>query len=373
MTSLDPGTLGSVTYSTDAPVILIDDEAKGELGRDLRRLDVEENTMGLRTLVARFHADSPESDGSADELSYLDGDVIDLGRKISVVIGPPGDSRTIFTGTVSAIEAGFDEGDAPTVSVCAEDALMRLRFRQRTATWTDMSDADIVAAIAADHGLGSQTDIDGPTYPLVQQAEESDLAFLRNRALRLNAEIWIDADDVIHIAEREQRDGVELVLTQGNDLIAATARVDLAHQRSEITFRGWDDNRVEAIAESVDGEVIAAEVDGGRTGPDVVAEVFENAVLSRARRDVLSTERGLSYAEAEMRRRARSFVTVEGTTNGSPDLVPGARLDLRRVGEPFNGPGYRVTWAHHGYDLSSGYRTNFRAERPSLGGPAGGS
>jgi phage protein D len=323
--------------------------------------------MGLRTLVARFHGDSPDSDGSAEQLAYLDGDVFDLGRRISVVIGPPGDSRTIFTGTISAIEAGFDEGDAPTVSVYAEDALMRLRFRQRTATWTDMSDADIVSAIAADHGLGSVTDIDGPTYPLVQQAEESDLAFIRNRATSLNAEIWIDADDVLHFVERERRPGVELVLTQGNDLLSATARVDLAHQRSEITFRGWDDGRVEQIAETAGGDVIAAVVAAGRTGPDVVADVFSESSLNRSRRDVLSAERGRHYAEAEMRRRARSFVTVEGTTNGSPDLVPGAKLDLRRIGAPFSGAGYRVTWMHHGYDLSTGHRTCFRAERPALG------
>ncbi|MDH3299303.1 MAG: contractile injection system protein, VgrG/Pvc8 family [Acidimicrobiia bacterium] len=367
MTSTEPGTLASVTYTTDAPVVLIDDEARGELGRDLRRLDVEEDIMGLRTLVARFHGDSPDSDGSADQLAYLDGDVIDLGRRISVVIGPPGDSRTIFTGTLSAIEAGFEEGDAPTVSVYAEDALMGLRFRQRTATWTDMTDADIVSAIAADHGLGSETDVEGPTYPLVQQAEESDLAFIRQRALRINAEIWIDGDDVLHFAERERRPGVELVLTQGNDLLSATARVDLAHQRSEVTFRGWDDSQVAAIAETADGAVVAAEVAGGRTGPDVVAGVYRQSTLSRSRRDILSAERGRHYAEAEMRRRARSFVTVEGTTNGSPDLIPGTKLDLRRVGAPFNGPGYRVTWVHHGYDLSSGHRTNFRAERPALG------
>ena len=367
MTSTEPGTLSSVTYTTDAPVVLIDDEAKGELGRDLRRLDVEEDIMGLRTLVARFHGDAPDSDGSAEELAYLDGDIIDLGRRISVVIGPPGDSRTIFTGTISAIEAGFDEGDAPTVSVYAEDALMRLRYRQRTATWTDMSDADIVAAIAADHGLGSQTDVDGPTYPIVQQAEESDLAFIRNRAMRVNAEIWVDGGDVLHFVERERRPGVELVLTQGNDLLSATARVDLAHQRSEVTFRGWDDSRVEQISESAGADVIAAEVAGGRTGPDVVGEVFSESTLSRSRRDILSADRGRHYAEAEMRRRARSFVTVEGTTNGTPDLIPGAKLDLRRVGAPFNGPGYRVTWMHHGYDLSSGHRTDFRAERPALG------
>ena len=96
------------------------------------------------------------------------------------------------------------------------------------------------------------------------------------------------------------------------------------------------------------------------------ADVFDQASIRRSRRDVLSSDSAQAYADAEMRRRARAFVTVEGTTAGSPDLVPGARLDLRRVGGPFEGDGYRVTFAHHSYDPTTGYRTRFRAERPQV-------
>lgn len=243
---------------------------------------------------------------------------------------------------------------------------MRLRLRERTATYTDMSDADIAADIAADHGLGAAAAATGPTYPIVQQWEESDLSFIRNRALRLNAEVWVDSDDVLHFADRDQREGAELLLVQGNELISVHTRADLAHQRSEVKFRGWDDRQVAAIAETAGPDVVAAEVAGGRTGPDIVRDAFAEPGLSRARRDVLSTAAAGAYAEAEMRRRARAFVTVDGITAGSPDLVPGARLDLRRVGQPFEGDGYRVCHAHHSYDLTRGHRTRFRAERPTV-------
>ena len=114
-------------------------------------------------------------------------------------------SGSCSTARCSAIEVCFAEGATPFVSVFAEDALMRLRLADRTATYTDMSDADIVTEVARAHGLSAETDLDGPTYPLVQQWEESDLAFLRDRALRLDAEVWADHDDVIHVAGREQR------------------------------------------------------------------------------------------------------------------------------------------------------------------------
>lgn len=353
-------------YTSDAPVFAIDEVTSRELARDLRRLDIEEGALGLRTLVAHFHAVGPNTDGSADELSYLDGEAIDLGKSISVVLGSPGTERTVFSGRISAIEVSIDEGDAPYVTVCAEDGLMALRMAERTATYTDVTDADIVSEIASAHGLEADASVEGPTYPLVQQWEQSDLAFLRDRAMRLNAELWIDENDVVHLADRNDRSGTELLLVQGNELLSVNARVDLADQRSSISFRGWDDVGVAAIAEEAGGDVVAAEISGGRLGPDVVADVFDEPALSRARRDVLSADSAQAYAEAEMRRRARSFVSVDGTTSGTPDLVPGATLDLRRVGRPFEGGGYRVCWVHHSYDLSSGYRTHFRAERPDL-------
>lgn len=354
-------------YSSHAPVFSVDSRTEGALARDILRLDVEEGLLGLRTMVAHLQAIGPESDGSPETLSYLDGTVVDLGRSIEVVVGPAGGERRVFKGTISAVEVSFEKGGLPYVSVFAEDALMRLRMRERTVTYSDVSDADIVGRIADEHGLGSDAPIEGPKYPMVHQFEQSDLAFIRDRALRLDAEVWLDSDEVVHVADREQRGGVELVLVEGNELLAVRGRVDLAHQRPEVTMRGWNDTQVVPVSSTATAAVVAAEVAGGRTGPQVVADVFPDSALSRARRDVLDTPTAKAYADAEMRRRARSFVTVDGTTSGTPDLVPGTRLDLRRVARPFEGSGYRVVHARHSFDLTNGYRTRFRAERPRMG------
>ena len=67
-----------------------------------------------------------------------------------------------------------------------------------------------------------------------------------------------------------------------------------------------------------------------------------------------------------MLRRCRGFVSVTGTTDGTPDMVVGSRVSLDRVGAPFNGNGYYVTQVRHTYDLEHGYRTHFEAERATL-------
>ena len=359
---------GTHPYASLAPVFTVDDTRRGEFARDLVRLDVAEGVMGLRTMVLHLLAVGPSGDGSADSLSYVDGDLVRLGSVIDVNIGPPGAERWVFHGVVSAVEAVFSEGQAPMVALYAEDALMRLKISQRTARYENMTDEAIVREVASSHGLAFEGHgLTGPTNPLVQQWEQSDLGFVRDRAARLNAEVWADGDDKIHLAAPTERRSAEVTLVQGNELIGAELRVDLAHQRSEIGYRGWDDVAVAAVDERAGADVVRAEVSGeGRTGPEVVAEVFPESKLFRSRRDALTGETARDYARAEMQRRSRAFVTVEGITNGTPDLMPGTHLELQRVGTPFEGPGYRCTFAQHSYDTTTGYRTRFRAERAVL-------
>lgn len=357
----------TATYASAAPAFAIDGRTVPELGRDLLRLDIEEGRLGLRTMVARLSAVGPQSDGSVESLLYLDGELVDLGSPITATLGAPAEIRQVFAGSVSALEITFEEGGYPVVSVFAEDALMHLRMTSRSATHREATDGDILRAIAAEHGLGARVDIDEQTYPVIQQMAESDLAFLRRRARRINAELWVDADEVLHLADRRHREGPRLDLVQGNDLITVSARADLAHQRSAVAVRGWDRRRVEVVDERAGADAVAAEAVGDRTGPRVVSQVFGETALARAEREAADASQARAYAQAEMLRRARGFVAVDGTTVGTPDLVPGAHLTLHRVGRPFEGGGYRAVHVHHSYDLTVGYRTGFHAERPEVG------
>jgi uncharacterized protein len=177
-------------FASSAPVFKVNDSRTADLARDVVRLDVEESTEGLRTFTAQFLGSAPRDQPSNDVVEYLDGALLDFGKRLEVSLGPPGNEKIVFTGVVSALEVNFTEGDVPVVVVSAEDDLMKLRFTQRSASYTQASDADIVRRIAAGHGLGAQVDADGPTYDVVQQFNQSDLAFLRERARRIQAELW---------------------------------------------------------------------------------------------------------------------------------------------------------------------------------------
>ncbi len=348
-----------------APIFEVDGEVHDELTRDIQRLEIEETTAGLRTLSACWVAQGATPDSSEQRLLYLDGAILDFGKKISVTLGAAPSACRVFSGWISALEVSHQEAHEPEVVAFAEDGLMKLRMTRRMKTYTDVTDADIVAAIASEHGLTPATDADGPSHDVVQQWNQSDLAFLRERAARIQAEIWID-DTTLNFKSRDRRSGTELTLVAGNHLIALRARADLAHQRTRIHVSGYDASTRDTIDEGAGPDAIQAEIESGRSGPEILQRAFGERVSYRVREAALKSGEASAWARAEMLRRARRFVVVSGTTRGSAEMVVGSKVTLDRTGAPFDGPGYYVTRIRHTYDLVNGLRTHFDAERPTL-------
>jgi phage protein D len=353
------------SFSSVTPVFTVDGSVVAELARDCLRLEVAEDTQGLKTLQAHFVAAAPGATGAQSRLLHLDGGSFDFGKPLQVSLGPSGGQRIVFEGSVSAIEAEFQDGAPPMVTVFAEDRLMLLRMTRRVRTYTRMSDADIAREIAREHNLQADVDTPGPTYDVVQQAGQSDLAFLRERARLIQAELWC-SDRTLHFRTRPNRRATSLNLVQGNDLIAARITADLAHQRSQVVVTGYDVASGDKVDERAGPEVLDAEIQGGRTGARVVERALGARTLVRVREVAQTSEEASAWAKAEMLRRGRRFVCVSGTTKGSPDMVVGSRLRLEQVGRPFDGDGYYVTRLQHTFDLVNGLRTAFDAERATV-------
>src|SRR5215510_2846870 len=239
-------------FTYTIPIFEVEGEVKDELAADILRLEIEETTAGLKTLSLRLLG----LDKTGLQQPYLDGSIIDFGKKLSVVIGAAPAAYTVFTGRISAIEAIFREGGESEVVIFAEDELMKLRMTRRMKTYENVSDADIAAAIAGEHGLTPEVDADGPVYDLVQQWNQSDLAFLRERARRIQAEIWAE-DGSLHLATRDRRRGTSVTMTRGSDLITVSAKADLAEQCTTVRVSGYD----AAARASIDAEAPASTVE----------------------------------------------------------------------------------------------------------------
>jgi len=352
--------------SATVPEFKVDGQVKADLARDLALIQIDEDVNGMRRMLATFVAVGPR-DGERDEqLNWLDGSVLDFGKSITVSMGPSDAREELFSGKVSALELSMDQGRAPEVVCLAEDKLMDLRMTRRFKTYENVSDSDLVQQIASLHGLTSQADVQGPTWQVVQQWNQSDLAFLRERARRLAADVWV-ADGALHVATRDKRNGKAVTLIQGGNLMQVRLRADLAHQRSKVVVSGFDDAEQDAIDEDAGSTDLAAEAQGNTHGAQVLERAFGERVSYRVREVPLQDAQATALARASLLARARRFVSVSGVADGNTSIRVGSLLRLERVSPLFEGDGFYVTQVRHQFDLEAGFRTHFDAQRAWTG------
>ena len=348
------------------PEIKVDGQANAALARDLVLLQIDEDIHGMKQMQASLIAIGPQGSTPNEQINWMDGSVLDFGKDLKVSLGPTGARTEMFSGKLSALELALAQGRAPEVVCLAEDKLMDLRLTRRFRTYENASESDLLQRIASDHGLSAACDVAGPTWALVQQWNQSDLAFLRERARRLSAEVWLDSS-TLHMATRDQRNGSAVTLIQGSSLMQVRLRADLAHQRSKVTVGGFDDAAEQMIDESADASAVEAEAQGHRHGITVLERAFAAQTSYRVRDVPLKDSEARALAKAALLQRARRFVSVSGMADGNPQIKVGSRLRLERVSPVFEGDGFYVIRVRHQFDRKIGYRTHFDAERAWIG------
>jgi hypothetical protein len=360
-----PDTSVQTGYYASRPTIRIAGQVKTSLSDlQLRSLLVEETTLGLFRCEANFLNWGPKDDSVG--FLFFDRQVLDFGKALSIEFGPPGASGPVFAGRITGIEAAYPAHRPPEIVILAEDRFQDLRMERRTRSFENMTDADVIRQIASQHGLTAQADVDGPTYRVLAQVNQSDLAFLRERVAAIDAELWVD-DRTLYAKARSRRNAGTASFTYGQSLMEFTVLADLAHQRTSVRVSGWSPSDKQAIDVEAGESVISAELDGKHSGSSLLAQ----ALAERRERIVsampLSQDEAQKMAEARYRSRARGFLRGTGVVDGNAKVRVGAQVDLQGLGPLFDGQ-YSVTLARHTFTLLDGYRATFEVERPGMGG-----
>jgi len=335
--------------------------AQPRLDSGLLRFVCSENEAGLSHCEAEF-GNWGDAGGSTGFL-WFDRSVLDFGKDFVVKIG----GATIFDGRIMGLEARFPPLAPPTLVVHAEDRLQDLRMARRTRVFENQADADIVRTLCSDHGLTADTDLSGPSHAVLTQINQSDLAFLRQRAALADADLWLEGK-TLHAAQRASRSDSGLELVQGARLREFNVLADLAHQRTAVVCTGWDVAAKAAISSEATASAISSEAGGGTSGPAVLQQALGARKDTVAHCLPLESGAAQAYAEAHLRALARRFLRGRGVADADTRLHVGRTVKLSGLGPLFSGA-YAVVETSHRFDVAVGLRTEFVVERAWIGRP----
>jgi phage protein D len=287
------------------------------------------------------------------------------GSSLQIRLGYVDDLTTLFDGEVTGSAPTFPDSGVPTVTVEASSRLHWLTVPPRTERYTDKTDGQIARAVADRNSLGA--DVDEPPgatqHPLVVQFQQDDLAFMRARARATSCELAAEGSTLRFGPAGDGRPPAATLVWNDPQLAAGAIpllrfqpRFDPKRAVTRVVVSGTDPLTGKRITGRAGPGDEASSAPGRTTAAECARKVFhEDRVLTVGSQPVLTTQEADTLARALFRERSQQLVQATAAIVGTPEVRPGATVEVLGVGPRFSGT-YYVTRTVHTVG-AGGYRT----------------
>lgn len=289
-------------------------------------------------------------------LELLEGGPFDLTKQVEIAAdSASGENVTLIQGEITALEPIFEEGMLADLVIRGYDKSHRLYRETKSRAFLNKKDSDLAQEIARDAGLQAAVDVTSTVHEHIYQHNQTDLAFLRQRAWRIGYECFV-SDGKLHFRRPPDCDA-KVTLAWGDDLRWFRPRMTLAEQVDEVIVKGWDVDRQSAIVGQAQDGRLYAQVDEAQNGAGWANAGFGNGKLVIVDQPVASQAEADVLAAARLDELSGAFIVAEGLALLRPDVQAGQWLKLEHLGRRLNG-NYLVTSATHIYNME-GLTTRF--------------
>jgi phage baseplate assembly protein gpV len=284
------------------------------------------------------------------KLRWVDSDSLVPGKALTITAKVGRTIKPLFDGEIVEIEPDFGS-QRQLLVVRAFDRLHRLARGRYARSFMNVSDGDLVRKIAGEAGLSAEIGATSQVHPYVFQANQTNLAFLQQRATALGYLLYAREKKLYCKPPEDQ--GSPIKLSWQQNLSSFRPRLSSIGQFNSVTVRSWDvATKKEIVGQAQRGSATPSV--GVQPGNPFNMEpkdlVPDCRIRTQAEADKL--------AQAVADRHASRFIEADGQCLGQPAINAGASVAISGVGNRFSGT-YFVTSATHTYDTNAGYTTEF--------------
>jgi phage protein D len=289
-------------------------------------------------------------------LHWIDEASVAPGRSLRILAKAGRVEKMLFDGEIVEIEPDFALGTQQLI-VRAFDRLHRLARGRHVRSFLNVSDDDLVKKIAQEAGLQAQVGPMSQVFSYVFQNNETNLAFLQERAAALGYLLYVQGKR-LH-CEAPQSGGNPVELEWGSTLREFRPRMTTIGQDNSVTARGWNPATKQEVVGQAGKAQGVPQLGETMNGGELVYRAFNiEAQMLVADRPIRTQIVADTLAQAVADRQAGSFIEAEGSCTGDPSLIAGTSVTIKSVGKRFSGT-YYVTSTLHTYNCRQGYVTQF--------------
>ena len=299
-------------------------------------------------------------DVATQQFTWSDHDLFAVGHEVEVRMGYVNQLETLIVGEITGVEAAYEGGEVPTVTVRGYDLRHRLLRGRNTRSFVSVKDSEVADRIAALAKLSIKAEDTGVTLDYLIQNNQTDMHFLQERARRIGYEVAIEGKTLL-FRPFQNATGAVLKLRRGRELLEFYPRLSILSQVGGVTIRGWDPKTKTAVI----GKASAGEESGKmgpRGGPNESVSAFGASDSSVVDQPVFSAAEAERDAHGRLNSMALAYIDGEGVVIGNNALRAGKVVELEGLGRRFSGR-YYLTSTTHTFLRSRGYRTAFTTRR----------
>ena len=304
------------------------------------------NFVGLPDM-ATIRLIDPEGRHVADPPMFI-GDEVEIALGDVDAAAP----SAVFTGEVVTFEPEFTTS-AAAISVRAYDKSHRLHRNRRSATFQDMTLADVVNKVVGANGLQTGTiESTSTVHPFLQQSMESDLDFINRLAALENCEFGF-SDGKAFLQTRRNGGGTVPKLEWRKNVKSFKPRMSAAQQHDKVKVSSYDPvSRAAVVGEATTPGQLTRAAQEVRDK----ASAFGASELLVSDRVANTADEARTIAQSTLDKLASGSFEAEGTMEGNPAVKAGGKLKLEGFGR-FDGE-HDLTSVTHVYGHGD-FRTRF--------------
>lgn len=331
-------------------------DLQGPARLDVKAITVQEELDAASMFVIELY----NWDQHRLQVTWSDDSRFVPGNEVEIWLGYVDALKKVMSGEIVSLEPEFQASEIPQVTVRGYDRRHRLQRGRQTRSFTKMKDSAIASKIASLAGLQAKVKDSQIAHEYVLQHNQTDLAFLQERARRIGYEVYV-RDKTLYFQPRQQAARPVATLRLSEDIIDFFPRLTTMSQVGEVMVQGWDVKQKKAIVSKATAGSEQA-MDGKASGPKAVKRAFGKSSTVQVRWPVAAKAEADQMARGQLDEMALHYIYGEALCTGRPELHAGEVVKIEEAGKMFSGL-YYITSITHTVNETRGYETRLHVQR----------
>jgi Rhs element Vgr protein len=256
------------------------------------------------------------------------------GAALEIDLGYDRTETTVFRGVLTRLRVEAPQHGSSRLHLEVKHPAVRMHHARVSRTWTDVTDADAIADLAAAHGIAFDGTSRGVRPQLVQhQASDWDFAALRSERI---GQLLLGTTGGLTMFAPDLAAEPVADLAYGRTLFSLDIEMNAEAQAAEIAVGAWS-----AADAAIETAGAGAADFPGPGSPDGASLSEAAGIRPKPRHPGARDQAELDdWAKAEMLRRRLSAITGSLQIQGTAEIAAGAMIRLAGLGPRFDGAAF---------------------------------